>query len=68
MVATGARAGQRLRRVLSDPAQGIRSAPLCFAARGFSVPAATTVPAHDRDGLERLWLSRLRYLLYPPQL
>jgi putative transposase len=62
MVATGERAGQRVRRVLSDPAQGIRSAPLCFAARGFSVHAATTVQAHDRDGLERL----CRYVNRPP--
>ena len=59
MVATGERAGRRL---LSDPAQGIRSAPLCFAARGFSVHAATTVHAHDRDGLERL----CRYVNRPP--
>ena len=62
MVATGERAGRRVRRVLSDPAQGIRTAPLCFAARGFSVHAATTVHAHDRDGLERL----CRYVNRPP--
>jgi hypothetical protein len=33
------------RGVLSDPAQGIRSALLCFPARGFSVHAATTATA-----------------------
>jgi len=36
LVATGERAGRRVRRVLSDPAEGIRTAPLCFASRGFS--------------------------------
>jgi len=54
LVATGERAGRRVRRVLSDPAEGIRTAPLCFASRGFSVHASTTVQAHDRAGLERL--------------
>jgi len=54
LVATGERAGRRVRRVLSDPAEGIRTAPLCFASRGFSVHASTTVPSHDRAGLERL--------------
>ncbi len=33
LTATGARAGQRLRRVLKDPATGVRTAPLCFASR-----------------------------------
>ena len=44
-VATGERAGQRLRRVLRDPAQGVRTAPLCFASRGFSLHAATRIDA-----------------------
>ena len=35
-VATGERAGQRVRRRLIDPAEGIRSGPLCFSSRGFS--------------------------------
>ena len=52
--ATGERAGRRLRRLLSDPAEGVRTAPLCVGARGFSLHAATTVSAHDREGLERL--------------
>ena len=44
MVATGARAGRRLRRLLVDPAEGIRTAPLCFSCRGFSLHAATHSP------------------------
>jgi len=35
---------------------------LCFAAGGFSLPAATTVADDDRDGLERL----CRYVNRPP--
>ena len=49
-------------RLLSDPAAGVRTAPLCVAARGFSLHAATTVAAHDRAGLERL----CRYVNRPP--
>jgi hypothetical protein len=30
------------------PATGQRPAPLCFASRGFSLPAATTVAADNR--------------------
>ena len=60
--ATGERAGRRLRRLLSDPAEGVRTAPLCVAARGFSLHAATTVADHDRAGLERL----CRYVNRPP--
>ena len=59
-VATGERAGRRVRRVFSDPAQGIRSAPLCFAARSFSVHAATTVQAHDHGVLARHAIDRDR--------
>ena len=58
---TGERAGQRLRRVLRDPATGVRTAPLCFAARGFSLHAATRIAAEDRLGLERL----CRYVARP---
>jgi hypothetical protein len=61
-VATGVRAGQRLRRRLADPAQGQRTAPLCYAPRGFSLHAATRVPAADRERLEH----RCRYVLRPP--
>ncbi len=62
VVATGERAGQRLRRVLRDPATGVRTAPLCFASRGFSLHAATRIAADDRPGLEKL----LRYVARPP--
>jgi hypothetical protein len=54
LIATGERTGQRLRRVLRDPATGVRTAPLCFAVRGFSLHAATRITAADRLGLERL--------------
>ena len=53
-LATGPRAGQRVRRLLSDPIEGLRSGPLCFSARGFSLHAATRIEAEDRAGLERL--------------
>ena len=61
LTATGARAGQRLRRVLKDPATGVRTAPLCFASRGFSLHAATRIAGPDRRGLERL----CRYVARP---
>jgi hypothetical protein len=38
------------------------SKPLCDAADGFTLHAARTVPAHDREGLEQL----CRYGLRPP--
>ena len=62
LTATGARAGQRLRRVLKDAATGVRTAPLCFASRGFWLPAATPIAGPDRRGLERL----CRYVARPP--
>ena len=37
MVATGERTGFRVRRVLSDPAEGVRTGKLCYASRGFSL-------------------------------
>ena len=67
-IATGARAGQRVRRRLLDPEEGVRSGPLCFASRGFSkrglsAPhAATRVEATDRIRLEQL----CRYVIRPP--
>ena len=61
-VATGERAGQPVRRRLLDPQQGVRTGPLCFAARGFSLHAATRVAAADRTRLERL----CRYVNRPP--
>ena len=62
LIATGARAGQRLRRALRDPAIGVRTASLCFASRGFSLHAATRTAGPDRRGLERL----CRYVARPP--
>ena len=61
ITATGERAGQRLRRVLKDPATGVRTAPLCFASRGFSLHAATRIAGPDRRGVERL----CRYVARP---
>ena len=61
-LATGPRAGHRVRRLLSDPIEGLRSGPLCFSARGFSLHAATRIKAEDRAGLERL----CRYVTRPP--
>ncbi len=61
-VATGDRAGQRVRRRLSDPQEGVRSGPLCFASRGLSLHAATGVETTDRAQLERL----CRYVMRPP--
>ena len=62
LIATGARAGQRWRRALRDPAIGVRTASLCFASRGFSLHAATRIAGPDRRGLERL----CRYVARPP--
>ncbi len=61
LIATGARTGQRLRRVLKDPATGVRTASLCFASRGFSLHAARRIAGRDRRGLERL----CRYVARP---
>jgi len=62
LVATGERAGMRVRRVLSDPASGIRTSPLCYVSRGFSLHAKRKVEAHDRAGLEQL----CSYIARPP--
>ena len=61
-VATGDRAGQRVRRRLLDPQEGVRTAELCYASRGFSLHAATRIGAEDRAHLERL----CRYVIRPP--
>jgi hypothetical protein len=61
-IATGERAGLRVRRRLIDPEEGIRSGPLCFASRGFSLHAATRIEATDRVRLEKL----CRYVIRPP--
>ena len=62
MIATGERAGMRVRRVLSEPAEGVRTGHLCYASRGFSLHAATAVAAGDRAALERL----CKYVARPP--
>ena len=62
MVATGDRAGRKLRRRLTDPEDGVRSGALCYASRGFSLHAATRIEATDRRRLERL----CRYVIRPP--
>jgi len=62
LVTTGDRAGMRVRRVLSDPADAVRTGGLCYASRGFSLHAATRIDGHDRHGLERL----CRYVARPP--
>ena len=61
-IATGERAGQHVRRRLLDPEEGIRSGPLCFASRGFSLHADTRIEATDRVRLEKL----CRYVIRPP--
>ena len=53
-LATGPRAGHRVRRLRSDPIEGLRGGPLYFSARDFSLQAATPIAAEDRAGLERL--------------
>ena len=62
LVSTGDRAGRRVRRVLSDPSEAIQTGPLCFAANGFSLHAATRIDAGDKAGLERL----CKYVSRPP--
>ncbi len=62
LVATGDRAGRRVRRRLSDPEDGFRSGALCYASRGFSLHAATRVEATDRRRLAQL----CRYVVRPP--
>ena len=54
--------GKRLRRVLKDPAQAVRTAPLCFASRGFSLHAATRIEKRNAAALEQL----CRYVARPP--
>jgi hypothetical protein len=62
MIATGDRAGLPVRRILSDPATGIRTSHLCYVSRGFSLHAARRVDADDRTGLEQL----CSYVTRPP--
>jgi hypothetical protein len=54
-VATGQRAGQRVRRRLVDPEEGIRSGPLCFASRGCG--AHCTPPHGSKPRTAPAWSS-----------
>jgi hypothetical protein len=54
LVSIGVRAGQRMRRILLDPAETVKIGPLCFASRGFSFHAAKRITAGNRHGLENL--------------
>jgi len=62
LISAGDRAGMQVRRVLSDPAEGIQTGDLCFASRGFSLHAATRIAPGDKEGLERL----CKYVSRPP--
>ena len=67
LTATGARAGQRLRRVLKDAATGVRTAPLCFASQRLCFALKTPWS----DGTRPLLLSPMELLekraaLVPP--
>jgi len=62
MIATGDRAGRKVRRRLTDPEDGVRSGALCYSSRGFSLHAATRIESTDRRRLERL----CRYVIRPP--
>ena len=62
MTATGERAGLPVRRVLSDPAGGVRTSRLCYVSRGFSLHAARRIESNDRAGLEQL----CSYVTRPP--
>ena len=54
LVSVGERAGQRVRRILQDPAEGVKTGHLCFASRGFSLHAARRIAAGNKHGLESL--------------
>ena len=62
VVSTGDRRGLPVRRVLQDPAEGVKTGKLCFASRGFSLHAATRIDAGNKVGLERL----CNYVARPP--
>ena len=62
LVSSGDRAGRRVRRVLSDPSEAVRTGDLCYASSGFSLHAATRIAGGDKAGLERL----CNYVSRPP--
>ena len=62
MIATGERAGMRVRRVLSDPAEGVRTGHLCYASRGL------TANDEGTNSSSRLYLcSYLNYVHFATQ-
>ena len=61
-VATGPRAGKRVRHVQLFAGREVPMPPLCAGCDGYTLHAATVTAARDRHGLERL----CRYVLRPP--
>ena len=62
MIATGERAGMRVRRVLSDPAEGVRTGPWCYTSRGLTANAEWTYSS------SRLYLcSSMNFVHYASQ-
>lgn len=61
-VALGARAGKRVRRVMTLGGKDFALGPRCASFDGYNVHANVSLAAQDRTGLERL----CRYILRPP--
>ena len=61
-VATGPRAGKRVRHVQVFAGREVPMPSLCAGCDGYTLHAATVTAAKDRQGLERL----CRYVLRPP--
>ena len=56
------RSQQQYASTMALSEDGVRCGPLCYAARGFSLHAATHIPATERERLEHL----CRYVACPP--
>jgi hypothetical protein len=54
LVSIGERAGQRVRRVLQDPAEAVKTGHLCFSSRGFSLHAATRIAENNKKRAGKL--------------
>jgi len=61
-IALGENAHNKVRRILQDPHEGQRSGHLCFSSSGFSLHAATHIPAWNRKRLYNLCC----YIARPP--
>jgi len=61
-IALGENAPNKVRRILQDPHEGQRTGHLCYASNGFSLHAATNIPAWDRKRLFNLCC----YITRPP--